>query len=159
MATHDQLTGLYNRHYLFHSAQKKIARSIRHQTPVSLAMMDIDHFKLVNDRHGHPMGDAILQSVASLLEKQSRKEDIVARFGGEEFIILFDHTELQSAERKAEDLRQLTEQLKPEGLSVTMSFGVVELQSDNNHIDDMIKRADEALYLAKEAGRNRIVAA
>lgn len=159
MAAYDQLTGLYNRHYLFHSAKKKIARSIRHKVPMSLAMMDIDYFKKINDQHGHPIGDAVLKKVAALLNEQSRKEDIVARFGGEEFIILFDHTVLHSAQKKAEQLRQLIEQLQPEGFLVTMSFGIVELQQENDNIDDMIKRADKALYFAKEAGRNRVVVA
>lgn len=159
MATHDQLTGLYNRHYLFHSAQKKIARSIRYKTPMSLVIMDVDHFKMINDQHGHPIGDAVLKSIASVLTKQSRKEDIVARFGGEEFIILFDHVDIDRAQKKAEELRQSIEQSNPEGLSVTMSFGLVELKTENDHIDELIKLADEALYQAKEAGRNQVVVA
>ena len=159
MASHDQLTGLYNRHYLFHNAQKQISRSIRHKTPMSLVMMDIDHFKKVNDRHGHPTGDAVLQAVAALLNSQCRQEDIVARFGGEEFIILFDYTDLNNARKKAEHLRQIVEQSRPEQLLVTMSFGVVQLDQKKDNIDDMIKRADEALYVAKEAGRNRVAIA
>lgn len=159
MATHDQLTGLYNRHYLFHSAEKKISRSIRHKIPMSVAMMDIDHFKRINDQHGHPTGDAVLRSVAKLLEEQSRKEDIVVRFGGEEFLILFDHADLQGAQLKAEQLRELIEALKPEGLLVTMSFGLVALKPEGDTIDSMIKRADAALYSAKESGRNRVVTA
>ena len=158
MATHDQLTGLYNRHYLFHAAQKKIARSIRHNIPMSLAMIDIDFFKLINDQYGHPMGDAVLQAVAKILDEQSREEDIVVRFGGEEFIVLFDHSDLNNAQKKAEKLRKLVEDLKPQDLLVTMSFGITTL-NENDDLDAMIKRADEALYQAKEAGRNRVVAA
>lgn len=159
MASHDQLTGLYNRHFLFLNAKKKISRSIRHKTPMSLVMMDIDHFKKINDLHGHPTGDAVLQAVAVLLNKQCRQEDIVARFGGEEFIILFDHTDLNNARKKAEQLRQMVEESQPEQLLVTMSFGVVQLKQEKDNIDDIIKRADEALYFAKEAGRNRVAVA
>ncbi|MCW8930721.1 MAG: diguanylate cyclase [Gammaproteobacteria bacterium] len=159
MATHDQLTGLYNRHYLFHSAHKKIARSIRHDIPMSIAMLDIDHFKFINDQHGHPTGDVVLQSVAALLEKYSREEDCVVRFGGEEFIILFDHSARHDAQKKSEELRKLIEQLKPEGLLVTVSMGVIELNQESDSIEEMIKRADEALYLAKASGRNRVVVA
>lgn len=159
MATHDQLTGLYNRHYLLHTAQNKIARSLRHEMPLSLAIMDIDHFKNVNDLHGHPIGDLVLQTIANLLKEHCRQEDIVVRFGGEEFVIMFDHTDLHEADRKAEKLRYLIEQLRPAQLMVTMSIGVVELKPDDDNIDDMIKRADVALYFAKEKGRNQVVLA
>ena len=159
MATHDQLTGLYNRHYLLHSAQNKISLSLRHDLPLSLVMMDIDHFKMVNDTYGHPVGDIVLQKIAELLEKHCRQEDIVVRFGGEEFVIMLDHTDLHDAEEKAENLRSLIEALHPEQLLVTMSMGVVQLKPDEDNIAELIKRADIALYSAKENGRNRVVVA
>ncbi|WP_198264926.1 GGDEF domain-containing response regulator [sulfur-oxidizing endosymbiont of Gigantopelta aegis] len=157
LATHDQLTGLYNRHYLFHGGGKKIAYAVRHQLPLSLAMMDVDYFKVINDQHGHPTGDAVLQAIAQLLGSQCREEDIVARFGGEEFIILFEHSDLTHANKKAEKLRNMIEQLEPEGLIVTMSFGVVQLEQKDSNLDDMIARADSALYCAKETGRNQVI--
>ncbi len=159
MATHDQLTGLYNRHYLLHSAQNIISRSLRHEMPLSLAMMDIDHFKKINDTHGHPVGDAVLQQVATLLEENCRQEDIVVRFGGEEFVIMFDHTGIHDAEKKAEQLRRLIEALQPERLVVTMSIGIVQLKTYENNIEQLIKRADVAMYTGKETGRNKVVAA
>ncbi len=159
IATHDQLTGLYNRHYLFDSASKKIANAIRHKIPLSLVMMDIDHFKNINDQHGHPTGDAVLQKVATLLNAHCRKEDVVARFGGEEFILLFDYTSRDNARNKTEQLRELIEQSQPESLRVTMSFGVVQLNPEEDNIDVMISRADKALYIAKESGRNCVVVA
>ncbi len=158
MATHDQLTGLYNRHYLMESAGKKIAYALRHHSHVSLLIMDIDHFKVVNDEYGHPFGDRVLREIATLMEKFSRKEDVVTRFGGEEFIILFDACKQRDALAKAEWIRAQIEQLKPDGYRVTASFGVTELKSVGDNLEQMIKRADQALYQAKETGRNKVVA-
>ncbi|MDX2506838.1 MAG: diguanylate cyclase [Gammaproteobacteria bacterium] len=157
MATHDQLTGLYNRHFLMVSAIKKISRSKRQHCPLSLIMMDIDRFKSINDQYGHPAGDAVLQAVSALIVKQCRGEDIVTRFGGEEFVILLDNCELQAAQYKAETFRQLIEQLHPLQIPVTCSFGVTQIQTPAESIDEVIKRADQALYQAKEAGRNRVI--
>lgn len=157
IAIHDQLTGLYNRHYLFHSVHKKIARSIRHKIPLSLVMMDIDHFKKINDQYGHPVGDIVLQKMAILLKDHCRQEDTIIRFGGEEFIILFDHTDLDNAHKKILQLREFIEQAQPENIPVTMSFGVVQLNSQEDDIDTLINRADKALYCAKESGRNRVM--
>lgn len=159
MAIHDQLTGIYNRHYLMDAASKKIARSIRHQVPLSLIMCDIDYFKKINDEYGHQFGDEVLKSAALLFNDQCRKEDIVTRFGGEEFVILFDHCDLNEAQIKAEKMRQSIEQMELVQTSVTVSFGVTQFQADNDDIELMIKRADMALYEAKAAGRNRVVVA
>ncbi|MCP3848853.1 MAG: diguanylate cyclase, partial [Gammaproteobacteria bacterium] len=92
MAIKDQLTDLYNRHYLFEAAHQRIANAIRHNHALSILMLDIDHFKRINDQYGHPTGDAVLVALANLLKKQCRDEDIIARFGGEEFVILLDQT-------------------------------------------------------------------
>ena len=159
MATHDQLTGLYNRHYLLESAAKKIAASIRHNVPLSLVLMDIDHFKIVNDQHGHPAGDAVLQAISALMLKECRAEDVVTRFGGEEFVILLDHCDLHFAQAKAEALRRFIELSQPAQISVTSSFGVAQLLTDGEDIEGLIKRADQALYQAKESGRNQVIAA
>ena len=158
MATHDQLTGLYNRHFLMESAPKKIAFAQRHHTSVCLLTLDIDHFKKINDDYGHPFGDRVLREIGDLLKSFSRKEDIVTRFGGEEFVILFDACRLQDALDKAEELRKQIEQLKPEGYTITASLGVTELQSEQDTLEQIIKRADQALYQAKEQGRNRVIA-
>ncbi|MCU7966062.1 MAG: GGDEF domain-containing protein, partial [gamma proteobacterium symbiont of Bathyaustriella thionipta] len=151
------LTGLYNRHYLFISANKKIAKAKRHHEPVSFIMMDIDHFKHINDNYGHPVGDIVLQKVATIIEQQSRSEDVAARFGGEEFVILLDHCSLMDAQFKAEKYRQLIEAERPEQHVVTCSFGVVQMNPEGEAIDSLIKRADLALYQAKENGRNQVV--
>jgi len=158
MAIKDQLTDLYNRHYLFEAAQQRIANAIRHNHALCLLMLDIDHFKRINDQHGHPTGDVVLVAMADLLKKQCRSEDIIARFGGEEFVILLDQTDIQSAQNKAEKLRHLLEQLKPEQINISASFGIAQF-SENESIDDLIKRSDTALYQAKENGRNQVVCA
>ncbi len=157
MALHDQLTGLYNRHYLLESAHIKISKSMRHKTPVSLTVIDLDHFKHINDTYGHKTGDLALKAIADLLKSVVRKEDIAARFGGEEFVVIFDHCDLKDALRKAEDLRKAISQLKPKGLDLTASFGVAQLDSSGESFDQLLNRSDKALYLAKEQGRNRVV--
>ena len=157
MAMRDQLTGLYNRHYLIDLAQKKICAAKRHHHPLSLIMMDVDHFKLVNDTYGHPVGDEVLKSVAQLMTASNRSEDVVARFGGEEFVILLDMCDLSAAKSKAENLRQSLEDLHPSGLSVTASFGVAELDDADVNFEAFIRHADEAAYRAKEGGRNCVM--
>lgn len=157
MATHDQLTGLYNRHYLNDALSKKVAHAKRHGEALSVIIVDIDHFKNVNDTFGHLMGDLILKAVGSTMLGTARKEDIAARFGGEEFIILLDNCTAHDAQIKAEKLRSDIEALHPEGITVTASFGVAQLQGDMQRCEDLLKNADTALYLAKETGRNRVV--
>lgn len=159
MALHDQLTGLFNRHFLIESATNKISRLSRHGGKLSIMMIDIDHFKLVNDQFGHQSGDIVLQAVAHVLADCNRKEDVVARFGGEEFVILLDHCSLDDTQEKAEQLRLKIDQLNPEQIHVTASFGIAELQPDGEEFDHLLARADEAVYLAKEKGRNCIVKA
>jgi len=158
MATHDQLTGLYNRHFLMETASKKTAYAQRHHSSISLLILDIDHFKKTNDNYGHPFGDRVLQEIGALLKKFSRMEDIVTRFGGEEFVILFDACPLQNALDKAEQLREQIAQLKPDGHKITVSIGLTEITSEQDSLEQMIKRADQALYQAKKQGRNRVIA-
>ncbi|RTR34478.1 diguanylate cyclase [Shewanella atlantica] len=159
MALHDQLTQLYNRHFLIEAANQKMAESIRHSNPLSILMIDIDHFKQVNDQFGHQAGDSVLQAVAKVLAESNRKEDVVARFGGEEFVALFEHCSIDSAEEKAEMLRDKIEKLMPAGIPVTASFGVAELRPNEETFEQLLARADEAVYRAKELGRNRVVPA
>ncbi|MCU7835522.1 MAG: diguanylate cyclase [gamma proteobacterium symbiont of Taylorina sp.] len=156
LAIHDQLTGVYNRHFLMETVIKKIAFSIRHKIELSLIMMDIDHFKQVNDNYGHPKGDYVLKTVAKLLIELCREEDIITRFGGEEFIILLDQTNQQAAHEKAELIRKTLEKLNPDNIKITCSFGVTQLNNDKETIEDLIKQADLALYQAKESGRNQV---
>jgi diguanylate cyclase (GGDEF)-like protein len=157
MATRDQLTGLYNRHFLSDILEKKVSESKRHNKVLSVVIVDIDHFKNVNDTFGHLMGDIILKAVAKIMESSARKEDVAARFGGEEFIIVLDNCTADDALVKAEKLRSEIEALHPEGILVTASFGVAQLQPDMQRYEDLLKNADTALYIAKEEGRNRVV--
>jgi diguanylate cyclase (GGDEF)-like protein len=157
LALHDQLTNLYNRYYMLDIAKHKVAKAIRHQHKFCVLMIDIDHFKSVNDEHGHMTGDAILKATAKQLLKASRQEDIVCRWGGEEFLILLDACELEDAVRKANKLRQVIFDLNPHGIKTTISLGAAEFcETGEENFDNLLKRADEALYRAKNAGRNRV---
>jgi diguanylate cyclase (GGDEF)-like protein len=158
LAMHDQLTGLYNRHYLTDEGGRKFARAKRREEPLCAILIDIDHFKAVNDVHGHLMGDKILQAIAKELEFGNREEDFTARYGGEEFIILLENCNLEFALKKAEMIRNQIEKAKPEGLQVTASFGVSSLGVNITQFETLLKRADDALYEAKESGRNKVVA-
>ncbi|NRD72254.1 diguanylate cyclase [Shewanella sp. VB17] len=158
LALHDQLTGLFNRHFLIDTAKNKMARAARNDEVLSLVMLDIDHFKQVNDRFGHQSGDTVLKAIAQVLTSSNRTEDIAARFGGEEFVILLDNCCILDAADKTEQIRLKIEALIPEGIFVTASFGIAECQV-NESFDQLLARADAALYLAKEQGRNRIVKA
>lgn len=157
MAMHDQLTGLYNRYFLLADANIKVAKSKRHHYSLSVLMMDIDHFKVINDNHGHAIGDEVLKAVAGCLSIEKRKEDVLARFGGEEFVLLLDHCEIAEAEIKAEKLRAAIEAMQPSGLNVTVSIGVAQLNPQESAFIDPLKRADEALYMAKAQGRNCVI--
>ena len=156
MAMRDQLTGLYNRHYLLDAACRKVARAMRHRYSICLLMIDVDHFKKINDEHGHLIGDEVLKGISSLMDTCSRQEDVVARFGGEEFVILLGHCEITSALEKAQYLLGSIERLKPGGIDVTVSIGVAELSSNGGTFGDLLGQADLALYKAKENGRNRV---
>lgn len=156
LAMHDQLTGLYNRHYLTDTAARKIARALRHKQGLSLIIIDIDHFKIINDQYGHCVGDAVLRDIAATLQALSRTEDIVSRLGGEEFVVLLEHCDLKSAENKAELMREAIELRKPQGIRVTASFGVTELAANGEGFIKFLDRSDSALYQAKNRGRNRV---
>lgn len=157
LALTDQLTSLYNRHYLMDIAPKRIKQALRHDYPLCLMVVDIDLFKKVNDNHGHSVGDKVLQAVAKQLASGLRWEDIVARFGGEEFVILLDHCEPDDAMRIANHLRTSIEALQPAGLSITASFGVSALANDDPDFAKLFSRADKAVYEAKDAGRNCVI--
>lgn len=155
LAMHDQLTGLYNRHFLIDVAAKKISQTHRHKQALCLIMVDIDHFKAVNDEHGHTVGDAVLRDVAEIFLKKCRNEDIIARFGGEEFVFLLDACNRDAGAKKAERIRQTLEASRVQGLAVTASFGLAHITSGEDFAS-LLHRADEAAYKAKSNGRNRV---
>ncbi|HHM06173.1 MAG TPA: response regulator [Gammaproteobacteria bacterium] len=158
MAVTDQLTRLHNRHFLFETAQKFTSNAYRHHEPLSVLVVDLDHFKVINDSHGHAQGDAVLKAVAGLMRSNVRAGDVIARFGGEEFVLVFPRCPLPDACAKAEVLRQKLDALHPVGISVSASFGVATLPVDEKiTFDELFKMADRALYAAKEQGRNRVV--
>ncbi len=156
MAVHDQLTGLYNRHHLVNVMTGKVSEAIRHEKPLSVIMVDIDHFKEVNDSFGHMEGDKVLHQIAQILQSEARKEDIVARFGGEEMVMILANCTLEEASLKAEKLRKKIEASEPEGIAISASFGVVQMSEANNSCEKLFKCADDALYKAKAQGRNRV---
>ena len=156
-AMHDMLTGLYNRHHLNAEGARKFAKALRHGSNFSVVMADIDYFKNVNDKYGHLVGDKILKAVASVLNSSNRVEDFVARFGGEEFVILLEDCTCGNALQKAETLRQHIESLMPDGIKITSSFGLTNISAKYNTLEEMLKDADTALYQAKENGRNQVI--
>lgn len=157
LALTDHLTGLYNRHSLYVIGSKYISNAHRHKTALSLLVFDLDYFKKINDTRGHSVGDIVLQSVSAVLQDTCRTEDIVARFGGEEFIMLLTNCGIDNAIQKAEKIRQSIESSNPEDLVVTSSIGVAELVASDN-FNTLFDRADKAVYEAKETGRNKVVA-
>ncbi|MGB3221306.1 MAG: diguanylate cyclase [Desulforhopalus sp.] len=160
LAATDDLTGLWNRRHFMHQAEYEIAQALRHGRPLCIIQLDIDHFKKINDTHGHAAGDRVLKFLASSLKEQLRSTDTIGRIGGEEFVILFPNTDLQTANAVAEKIRNFFEsnRVKHDGkmLSITISMGITSLCSGNNHIDILLRQADEACYAAKDEGRNRI---
>ncbi|HKK02253.1 MAG TPA: diguanylate cyclase [Desulfuromonadales bacterium] len=154
----DPLTQLFNRRYFLETLEKELMRSSRANTSFSLLMLDIDHFKQINDTYGHQAGDRALEEVAKLLRQHLRQYDIAARFGGDEFALVLPHTKLPQALDVAERLRAAVETLSfPDGLRMTASLGAACFPETNiTAIDELIREADVALYNAKRAGRNRV---
>lgn len=158
LATHDVLTSLPNRFEFDKVFDYSISISRRYERAFSLLLLDIDHFKQINDKHGHLAGDEVLKSFSDLLRKQIRESDFVARWGGEEFMILLPDTSLASAIKMADALRQRIEiHIFPTVTSITCSIGVAEFNLSEG-ADDLLKRVDEKLYAAKHGGRNRVMA-
>lgn len=155
-ATTDPLTGISNRLKFGDALKAEISRSERYALPLSLIMFDIDHFKGINDTHGHLAGDKVLVGIVELVSKNVRVNDLFARWGGEEFMIMVTNSAMDHARMLAEKLRLMIEQHhSPERIRVTCSFGVAQLLHDENE-DRFIQRVDDALYLAKARGRNRL---
>jgi len=159
LATHDPLTGLYNRAKLYELLEQARMEHERYDTPFSLIMYDIDHFKIVNDRFGHSTGDEVLIELTRRVNEALRKTDVQARWGGEEFLVLATHTKAHGAADLAERLREKVEQSPFEGAGpVTISLGVAICESGET-VERLLGRVDKALYHAKETGRNRVVVA
>jgi diguanylate cyclase (GGDEF)-like protein len=157
----DALTEIANRRTFDDRLAVEVARANRYGTPLALVMIDLDHFKELNDRFGHLAGDEVLKRVAALVDREKRLGDVVARFGGEEFAAILPHTEARAAVIWAERVRQMiaaTEVRSEAGaLNVTASFGVSGAAADREEPSTLIEGADQALYEAKHRGRNRVV--
>jgi len=159
----DHLTRLYNRRYFMKRAGEEIARSLRHQAPLSVLMIDIDHFKAFNDTYGHATGDRVLQTVARAMQDALRKPDICARHGGEEFAVLLPSTPGENAYYVAERVRRTLSGTRYTGLglpaeaNITISVGVATCPRDATELDALMELADKALYRAKAAGRDQVV--
>lgn len=158
----DGLTGLYNRRYFDEKLSEVTTYFRRYESPLSLSIMDIDHFKKVNDNYGHPVGDFVLRELAKITKKNIRDTDIAARYGGEEFAIIMPQTAKFNAYVAMERLRSTIESHKfvePEkklGLSITVSIGITQFLPQHDGLIELIERADGALYKAKKNGRNRV---
>ncbi|WP_137681233.1 sensor domain-containing diguanylate cyclase [Aurantiacibacter suaedae] len=156
----DPLTGLYNRRYMEDALERHLQMAERNGNATSVIMIDLDHFKKINDSHGHGKGDAVLRDVAAQLTASVRPSDIVSRYGGEELMVIMPGCDLEDAMAKAEVLRGRIESLsEPHGTPVTASFGVACVPDTSNSMQDLVPMADAALYVAKEAGRNCVKAA
>jgi two-component system, cell cycle response regulator len=164
LADTDGLTGLYNRRYFDALFEKELQRTARYKTPVGLVLLDIDHFKEVNDTFGHPMGDEVLRNVSRIVTSSVRETDSAARYGGEEIAIVFTQTTAQGVSDVTERLRQrladFCHEYQGHTVQRTASFGlsVCEGKGATPTAKEMIDRADRALYRAKRTGRNRVVA-
>ncbi|MEQ1823849.1 MAG: GGDEF domain-containing protein, partial [Fimbriimonadaceae bacterium] len=153
LARTDGLTGLYNHRYFQDSLARETKLANRGNLPLSMLLLDVDHFKSYNDSFGHPAGDSVLKQIASVLTQAARETDIVARYGGEEFAFILPNTDQEGAMTVAERVRQAVEQAEWPDRVVTASLGVSSFGSLRSP-SDLIKAADEALYASKEAGRN-----
>ncbi|MBA2719126.1 MAG: GGDEF domain-containing protein [Chloroflexi bacterium] len=159
-STRDPLTGLYNRRYMEDSLERELYRAAREEGTLGVVMADLDHFKAFNDRSGHVAGDEVLRSLAALLSSSVRAEDIVCRYGGEEFTILLPNASLEETQARAEVLRAAAAALVvADGQRLTLSLGVAAFPRHGATATELIGVADAALYTAKSTGRDRVVAA
>jgi len=164
LATTDALTGIFNRRHFLELAEAELARASRYGHPVSIAMLDLDHFKAINDSFGHGAGDGVLRGLVTLLRTKLRSVDVLGRIGGEEFALLLPETETAAAAATLERLRKAVEahpfegEAFADGRAVTVSIGLASVNKGES-LTDVLQRADGALYGAKSAGRNRVVVA
>ena len=163
-AVRDSLTGLFNRRYMEETLEREVRRSSRKHRPLSVLMLDLDHFKKYNDRYGHAAGDTVLRQVGSLLRNRTRTEDVACRYGGEEFVVILVETPPEIALQRAEDFRTGIKQIEilHEGRRldhITASVGVVSASAEIFEPDSLLRAADIALYQSKEKGRDRVTVA
>ena len=157
LAECDELTGLYNRHFLDTIIEEEISRAERYEIPLSSILLDLDHFKNINDRWGHPVGDSVLKMTARLLKENSRTSDFAIRIGGEEFVVLLPHTDIIGARTFAEKIRtEIEAGMHPVAGKFTASFGIAQRNPGETY-RSLYKRMDDALYQAKQAGRNCVM--
>jgi diguanylate cyclase (GGDEF)-like protein/PAS domain S-box-containing protein len=161
LAQTDLLTGLANRRHFMTLAEQELSRTLRYGGALSVLMMDIDHFKIVNDTYGHQAGDLVLQKLGELCLETLREVDLVGRIGGEEFAVILPQTDGEKTLEVAERLRQTVERAEVQlefglPLHITLSIGVTTLTGGGTNIDTLLGQADNALYEAKHAGRNRV---
>ena len=160
-AIRDPLTNLFNRRYLEETLDRELSRASREEYPVCIIMIDLDHFKRINDTHGHEAGDLVLKAIADALAEQSRRGDFACRYGGEEFVIVMPNVALETAYERAEELRQFLNLLSVPyeyySLSVTISMGIACFPEHGQTREAILRAADQAMYAAKEAGRDHIL--
>lgn len=165
LAVKDGLTGLYNHRHAQQTLQQEVTRCTLHKRPISVLFVDLDHFKLYNDQHGHQKGDSLLKSLADCLRATARSSDVIARWGGEEFVVITPETDTAAAVALAKKLRQAVAELRIPGREtqpkkvVSVSIGVATLNKHADGASGLIAQADKALYKAKGAGRNTVCVA
>jgi two-component system, cell cycle response regulator len=152
----DSLTGAWNRRHFMAAATQEMERAARYGSPLSAIMLDVDFFKAVNDGHGHGLGDEVLRRVVETCRAALREVDLFGRLGGEEFAVLLPETALGGALGLAERLRHAVAGMETSGIMVTLSLGVAQRQEGETSVDRLLGRADQALYRAKQNGRNRV---
>ena len=157
----DPLTGLYNRRYLDDFLFKQIHQAERSKSSIAILMLDLDHFKKINDTYGHDAGDAVLKELGKILQNDIRLGDIAARYGGEEFIIMFYNADVEVALRRAESIRQDVTMLHikygaQDVGPITISIGVSTYPTDGKSPEELIEAVDKALYYVKKNGRNKV---
>jgi two-component system cell cycle response regulator len=156
----DSLTQLYNKRYATDFLEREVARAARHNRALSLVLFDIDHFKAINDKHGHSTGDSVLRELSDLLKKRIRREECLARWGGEEFALILPEAGEDQARFVADALRKLVAEhgFSTPGLRVTFSAGAAAFRHETGTVEGLINAADKALYEAKRRGRNMVIA-
>ncbi len=158
LAHTDQLTSLLNRHCIVDVVPKLIKKTADEKKRLSVIIIDVDHFKKINDQYGHATGDAVLAETARLLKESCSPDDLAIRFGGEEFVLVLPDCDSKQAQKRAQTLRKAFIDLKPEGISITASFGVTTASARHlSNFNTLFEIADKAVYTAKENGRNRVV--
>lgn len=161
-AIHDPLTGLFNRRYLEETLLRELHRARRRNSPLCVAMLDLDDFKRFNDTHGHDAGDALLREVGRLMREKLRKSDMSCRYGGEEFVIVLPDSSLVDAEQRIEQIRALVKEVQIQHgnellAAVTLSAGLAQADEYNFDANELLRAADKALYAAKNSGRDRVI--